>query len=309
MTKDSVTDSPKRKRRGGSFLAWALLAMVVTGFGGYGVTSFGTASMSIGSVGDREIDANRYARALQNQIATFSQQIGTPLDLAKAQQLGIDAQVRQSLVSNYALDNEADRIGLSVGDLAVAQEIRNMQAFKGPTGDFDPRGYEETLKRNNITVREYETGVREDIARSLLTGAVASGFVAPATLTDTIQTYIAERRALSVLTLTESALAAPLPAADDAALKAYYEANIAAFTTPRPSASPMSRCCPRNWPRPCPSMRQSCTRCMTRARNNTKCRSAAWLSGWSLAPMLRRRPPRPVWMPAKALRRWWPSVG
>ncbi|WP_151719920.1 peptidyl-prolyl cis-trans isomerase [Gemmobacter serpentinus] len=232
MTKDSDTDSPKRKRRGGSFLAWALLAMVVTGFGGYGITSFGTASLSIGTVGNRDIDANRYARALQNQITTFGQQMGTPLTLEQAQQFGIDAQVRQNLVTNYALDNEADRIGLSVGDLAVAHEIRAMDAFKGVSGQFDARGYEEALRRNNMTVREYETGVREDIARSLLTGAVASGFVAPETLTTTIQSYIAERRGLSVLTLTESALTAPLPAADDAVLQAYYEANVAAFTKP-----------------------------------------------------------------------------
>ncbi|WP_149140886.1 peptidyl-prolyl cis-trans isomerase [Gemmobacter caeruleus] len=232
MTKDTDSDSPKRKRKGGSVLSFVLLAMVVGGLGGYGVTNYGTGGLNIGTVGDREIDANRYARALQSQIAETGQQLGTQLDLAQAQQLGLDAQVRQNLVTTYALDDEAAKIGLSVGDAAVGQEIRAMNAFKGVSGEFDQFTYEETLKRNNMTVREYEAGVRDDIARSLLTGAVASGFAAPAVLTDTIHSYIAERRALSVLTLTEASLTAPLPQPDEAALKAFYEAHLADFTRP-----------------------------------------------------------------------------
>ena len=39
MTKDTETDSPKRKRRGTSVMAWVLMAMVVGGLGGYGVTN------------------------------------------------------------------------------------------------------------------------------------------------------------------------------------------------------------------------------------------------------------------------------
>ena len=232
MTQDTETDSPKRKRRGGTFLAWALLAMVVTGFGGYGITSYGTTTTAIGRVGDTDIDATRYLRALQNQINATSQQLGAPLDLAQAQQFGIDAQVRQNLVTTYALDNEAKRIGLSVGDARVAQAIAELPNFKGVDGKFDPRAYKDTLKQNNLDVRDYENGVRDDIARSLLTGAVASGFTAPAALTDTLLAYIAERRALSILTLTEANLPTPLAEPDEAALKAYYEANIAAFTKP-----------------------------------------------------------------------------
>ena len=71
--------------------------------------------------------------ALQNQINATSQQLGAPLDLAQAQQFGIDAQVRQNLVTTYALDNEAKRIGLSVGDARVAQAIAALTGL-GYTG-------------------------------------------------------------------------------------------------------------------------------------------------------------------------------
>ena len=232
MTQDTDTDSPKRKRKGGSVLTFVMLALIVGGFGGYGITNYGTGGTAIGTVGETEIDGARYARALQNQIATFSQQLGTPLDLAQAQQFGLDAQVRQQLVTSYALDNEAARIGLSVGDARVAQEIATMAAFKGADGSFDRAGYEAVLRQNNLEARDYEAGVRSDIARSLLSGAVAAGFAAPATLTDTIRAHVADRRALSILTLTEASLTTPLPSPDEAALKAHYEANLAAFTRP-----------------------------------------------------------------------------
>lgn len=232
MTKDTETDSPKRKRRGTSVMAWVLMAMVVGGLGGYGVTNYGSAKMSIGTVGDREIDANRYFRALRAEMNAMGQQLGTQIDLPAAQGLGIDARVRQSLVTTAALDNEAARIGLSMGDARVAQDIAGMDAFKGASGSFDAETYKFTLKQNNLTQAEFETGIREDLSRALLTGAVSGGFLAPATATDTLHAFIAERRALSILSLTEYALKTPLAAPDDAALKAYYDANIAAFTAP-----------------------------------------------------------------------------
>lgn len=232
MSKDTETDSPKRKRRGTSVLSGVLLAMVVGGLGGYGVTNFGSGRQTIGSVGGKEIDANQYARALRGEINALSQQTGTPIDIQQALALGVDARVRQGLVTQTALDAEADRIGLSVGDEALAKQITAMPAFKGSSGAFDNSVYAETLRRNNMNKAEFEGEMRADLSRALLTGAVAGGFTAPEAVSDALQSFIAERRGLTVLTLTERGLPAPLPAADDAALKAYYEANLGAFTKP-----------------------------------------------------------------------------
>lgn len=232
MTKDTETDSPKRKRRGASVLSGVLLAMVVGGLGGYGVTSFGSGRQTIGAVGGKEIDVNQYARALQGEINALSQQTGTPLDIQQALALGVDARVRQGLVSQTALDAEAERIGLSVGDAVLAKQVTAMPAFKGSSGAFDPAVYAEALRRYNLSKTEFEDGMRADLSRALLTGAIAGGFTAPEAVADVLETYIAERRGLTVLTLTERGLPAPLAEADDAALKAFYEANLGAFTKP-----------------------------------------------------------------------------
>ncbi len=226
------TDTPPKKRKGSVVLLWVLMAMLVAGLGGFGVTNFGGGTAAIGEVGDRKIEVTDYARALQQELQAFSAQIGQPVTLQQAQALGLDRQVRQRLVVAAALDNETARIGLSVGDARVAQEIMSNDAFKGVTGAFDRETYRFTLDRNNLTETAFETRVREDLARSLLQGAVAGGFTAPAPMLTTLQIWLGEKRGFSLLRLTESDLSAPLPTPTDADLMAHYDANGPLFTAP-----------------------------------------------------------------------------
>jgi len=226
------TETAPKKRKGSVVLVWVLMAMLVAGLGGFGVTSFGGGTASIATVGDRPIAVTDYARALQQELQAFSAQIGQPVTMEQAQTLGLDRQVRQRLITAAALDNEAARIGLSVGDARVAQEIMANDAFKGVSGAFDRETYRFTLERNNLTEPAFESRVREDLSRSLLQGAVAGGFVAPAPMVSALQSWIGEKRGFTLLRLTEADLPVPLPDPTDADLRAFYDANAALFTAP-----------------------------------------------------------------------------
>ncbi|MDP4032395.1 MAG: SurA N-terminal domain-containing protein [Pseudorhodobacter sp.] len=232
MAKPTQPETAIRKRKGASIVVWVLMAMLVLGLGGFGITNYGSGVSKIGSVGKRDISITQYARALQQELAAFGAQTGSTVTLAQAQAMGLDRQVRQRLIIAAALDNEADRIGISVGDARVAREITTISAFSGVAGGFDRETYRFTLERNNLTEAGFEASLRDDLTRSLLQGAVTSGFAAPAPLTDTLYAFIAERRGLSLLRLTAADLSAPLPAPTEADLQAHYDANIAAFTRP-----------------------------------------------------------------------------
>jgi peptidyl-prolyl cis-trans isomerase D len=229
---DAQATEGKRKRRNGSVLVWVLLAMVVTGLGGYGLTNFGGPTAEIGLVGDRPIDGRDYANALQQEMQAFSAQIGQPVSREQAMALGLDRRVLDRLVALAALDNEAARVGVSVGDAAVADEIMSMDAFKGPGGTFDREAYRFTLSRNNLTEPVFEARIREDMARGILTAAVAGGFPTPVTAGRTLANWAGEERGFTLLRLSESDLPAPLPAPTEAELTAFYTANEAAFTAP-----------------------------------------------------------------------------
>jgi peptidyl-prolyl cis-trans isomerase D len=232
MAKKTEDDAPRKKSAAQQVIVWGFMAMLVVGLGGFGVANFGGGVTAIGSVGKREIDVNDYARALQQQLNQLKQQFGQNITLTQAQAFGLDQQVLQGLLAQAALDNEADRIGLSVGDATVASKVTEVQAFKGLSGTFDRETYRFALKNANMTEAKFEDSLRYDEARALLQGAVSGGFVAPAALTDTLYAYVGERRAFSLLRLSEADLTTPLATPDEAELKAFYDANIAQFTAP-----------------------------------------------------------------------------
>lgn len=211
---------------------WILIGFLLIGLAGFGIENFGGRVATVGQVGDRDIGTTDYARALQQEQNALSAQMGQAVTFAQMQALGMDARVRQSLVLRAALDNEAERMGLSAGDARVAAEVRAIPAFQGLDGQFDRAAYGEIVAREGLTEAEFETRVREDVARSLLQGAIVGGFAAPAAMTGTLYAWVDERRGFSVLPLTEADLSAPLPAATDAELQGFYDANLATFTAP-----------------------------------------------------------------------------
>lgn len=229
---DQNEDTPRKKSKGTSVVVWLLMGMLVLGLGGFGITNFGGGVSSIGKVGEREIDVNDYARALQQQINALSAQFGTTLTLQQAQTLGLDQQVRQQLINTTALDNETDRIGISAGDERIAKEITGSNSFRGPSGQFDRETYRFTLQNNRLSEAQYESKMREDLSRALLQGAVTGGFTATPALTNTLYSYISERRGVSLLRLTTADLAAEVADPTEEELTAYYNDNIAEFTAP-----------------------------------------------------------------------------
>lgn len=232
MAKTPDADTPKPRNTVKSAAAWVLMGLLIVGLGGFGVTNFGGGITSIGSVGDTRISTDDYARAFQNQLSAFSQQIGQPISAQEAITFGLDRQVLQSLITRTALDNEAHRVGLSVGDATVAAELTAMDGFKGANGAFDREAYRFALDRTNMTEAEFEADIRRDLARALLQGAVGGGFAAPAAMTETLYSWVGERRGFSMLRLTEADLTAPVPDPTEEELTAFHQANIASFTKP-----------------------------------------------------------------------------
>lgn len=226
------TETPRKKRKAGEIAMWILMAFLILGLGGFGLENFGGGSATVARVGDRTISANDYARQLQSQLNAVSQQFGQSVTIEQARAFGIDRQVIGGLVELAAQDAEADRTGVSVGDAVVASAITRNSAFAGPAGQFDRSTYTFALQSSNLTEARFESQLREDISRSLLVGSIRGGFVAPQVLTETLFTWMGERRAVSVLQLTAADLPEALPAPTDDELRAWYDANIASFTRP-----------------------------------------------------------------------------
>ncbi|RJE81738.1 peptidylprolyl isomerase [Paracoccus sp. JM45] len=220
------------RTKGKSTVVWILLGLMVMGLGGFGVTSFSGGTTEVGSVGDTKITADEYARALQSQMQTLSQQTGQQITMAQAQQMGLPAAVQGQLIGAAALAEQARSIGVSVGDEQVAQTIMNAGAFQGPNGSFDRAAYSDVLNRERLTEADFEASVRDDEARVLLQNAVANGVTAPNPMVDQTARWLLQTRDFAWRELTVDDLAEPIADPDEATLKAWHEANGDRFTAP-----------------------------------------------------------------------------
>lgn len=214
------------------YIVWAILIASFVGFGAFGTVNFSGGVSSIGTVGDTEISTDDYARALRNEMSAYEAQTGQPMTVEQARQLGLTDRVLAQVVTSAAMDDEAARIGLSVGDDRVAEELRNIQAFNGSDGAFDRSAYAYALQNAGLQEAEFEENIRRDSARSLLQAAVLSGTALPDTYVDTLLGYAGETRAFTWAALGRDALNTGLPVPSDAELRAWYEDHLDLFTLP-----------------------------------------------------------------------------
>lgn len=211
---------------------WLLLGLLIVGLAGFGATSLSGPVRSVGTVGNAEIDVNTYARALQNEIRAREAETGQSLSFAEVQAAGIDRAVLSQLVSRAALEHEAARLGFSIGDENLRDEILDLSAFEGLDGSFDREAYRFALEQAGLSETEFEENIRAETASTLVQAAVLAGVRMPGSYLDTLMTYLAERRSLTFAMLDRQDLQSGLPVPSEADLTAYHEENAAAFTTP-----------------------------------------------------------------------------
>ncbi|WP_425049976.1 SurA N-terminal domain-containing protein [Psychromarinibacter sp. S121] len=221
-----------KKKSAYNAVVWVILLLLIVGLAGFGATNFGGSVNSVGSVGNREITVDRYARELQNELARLSQQFGTNLTLQQAQMFGIDQAVLQRILSTTALENEAERIGLSVGDERVGEQVLNITAFQGVDGQFDREGYRFALQNAGMTETEFEEGLRLDLARTLLQESVSGATAMPDTYVNALLTYAEETRDFTWAVLTDADLDAPIADPSEDELRTYWEENSDSFMLP-----------------------------------------------------------------------------
>ncbi|PYE81385.1 SurA N-terminal domain-containing protein [Pseudoroseicyclus aestuarii] len=219
------------KRTMNKVLVWVVLALLAVGLVGFGATGVTGTLRTVGTVGDRQITVREYTAALNQQIRAFSEQMGTQLSFPQAQQLGLDQAVLGQLVTEKALAAEAGDLGISAGDARVRDELIGMQSFQDLSGEFDRETYASRLRNAGLTEAEFESGLRDELARGLLQGAVVGGVPEPDAAAEMLVGYLMETRAVTYARLDAAALGIEPEAPDEAAIAAQYEADPEAYTS------------------------------------------------------------------------------
>lgn len=211
---------------------WILLGLLIIGLAGFGATSLTGTARSVATVGDKEVSTEAYLRNLRTEINAFAAQAGRAVPMSEAQLLGLDRQVLAQLITARGLDHEAARIGISVGDEVVAEQLLQVPSFQSADGSFNREAYSFALRNQGLSESEFEEQLRDDTARTILQSALIAGNTLPDTYIDTLLSYTGETRDFTWARLTGSNLQTGLPEPSEADLEAYYEDNIDRYTLP-----------------------------------------------------------------------------
>lgn len=183
-------------------------------------------------VGDQNFSAQYVQNEFNRAVQIRRQETGGAFTHQDAMTSGFADQVVDSIAATSALAQFTDSLGLAMPRELVRDFLQDNENFQNPaTGQFDQFILESLLRRNNLSVQEFERRIGEDLMRNQLIGALSGGGVAPAPLQEAMLMRQSERRRVAYLTVTDAMSGTPAePGPDD--LEAYYQSNIAAFTAP-----------------------------------------------------------------------------
>jgi peptidyl-prolyl cis-trans isomerase D len=216
-----------------SWMATLLMGGLTLSFVVWGIADIftGVSTSAVASVGSAEIGQQEFQRVYQNFVRNQGQQMGIDITPDMAQKMGLPQVALQQLVSRTALNNEADRLGLTTPDAELAQNVRAMAAFRGPLGTFDRPTFIQALSNAHYTEDQFLAEVRQDLTRDQLTQAVEANFLVPPTYAQALFQYINEKRAADYVILTPDQ-AGDIAPPSDAVLGAYVKAHSDRYSTP-----------------------------------------------------------------------------
>ncbi len=223
-------------KKGRNPFVWIIMILLFVGLLGFGTGGLGGNIRSLGTVGEKDVAIAAYQNGLNQQLRAFEAQAGRRVTFQEARELGLDRAVLQQLIAERTLDNEAAQLGISVGDERVREEVLRVPAFRDLSGEFDREAYRLTLERSGLSEADFEASIRDEVARTLLQGAVVGGVPTPDAFAEAVVQFASETRDISFAPVTASMLTAPLPGATEADLQAFYDANPDLFTAPEQRA-------------------------------------------------------------------------
>jgi peptidyl-prolyl cis-trans isomerase D len=174
------TPGPIKKIVLGGLLTVISVFMVITLVPGFGSTDFFGTAPSRGVVA-KVAGTDITSQEVQRQARQMVQQ-QFPRGGAQASMLlpFFTSQAAQQLIQRQALIVEAERLGLHATDDDLRNELQHGRFYETffPGGNFiGEAAYEELLQQHDLTVSQFEQGVKEDILVDKLRNLVAGGAV------------------------------------------------------------------------------------------------------------------------------------
>ena len=216
-----------------SWIVKIMLGLLVLSFAAWGIGDMLRIRTPtwIAQVGDREIGRDEVMTAFRREVQRFSQMLGRSLDNEQARQAGLLTRTVKQLVGGALLDEEAQRLGLDIGDDTVRWSIENNPAFRSQFGQFDRLQFEQLIRQLGFTEKGFVQTLRRDLVREHLQSTVAFTAALPADLAQRLYRYQMEKRVAELLVFRNAA-EGEVGEPDEAALVQFHKDHADRFTQP-----------------------------------------------------------------------------
>ncbi len=206
------------------FVAWGVgsdILRLITG---------GMSDNSVATVGSRSIGLPELQDAYRRQLAQVMRTFGGHTEPTPEIRRGVAAQALQRLITQTALTETANAMGLVVPEAALRQTTFQIPAFHGANGQFDKTVFEQVLRNNDLTEPRFLALLRADMLQRQLLEPLRSGAVSPDVLTREVYAFQQEKRVADAVDLPFAAAAAPAEPTE-AQLDRWYENHKDQYST------------------------------------------------------------------------------
>ncbi len=173
----------KAMRNNMKSLSWVLW-LVILAFVGFIFVQWGSGRFEaegldrdVAAIGDKRINGEEFQKNLTRSLDMYSKQFKNNFNRSMINQLGIAEQVLQSMVSALLIENEAEKLHLSVSEAELKNRIRSYPAFQRDGGFIGSEEYERLLAYNQIKVMDFEDGLKKELLADKLKELLTGGLV------------------------------------------------------------------------------------------------------------------------------------
>lgn len=221
--------------RVGVLVTFGVLAVIALAFAAGDVTGLAGNSGILGGegvakVGNRSVTTTDLRRRVQDELRAARQQ---QPDVTMAQLVnagGVEA-LLERMVTGVALQEFGEDQGMRVSRALVGSELKNIPAFRGPTGQFDQQAYERIIAQQGLTDKQVQAEIaRETMAQFLIAPTLGASQVPDSVALPYASLLLEQRQGLVSLIPYSSVPTGAAPT--EAELADWYRRNVARYTVP-----------------------------------------------------------------------------
>jgi peptidyl-prolyl cis-trans isomerase D len=217
----------------GRIILGLVMSVIILSFAIWGIrTDFrGFGANKLAEVGGETITTDAFRNAYQTELQRIQRQSRRAVTNEEAKRFGLDRQVLSRLISEAALSQEAQALGLAISDAEIAKAISSDPSFKGADGQFDRSRFEELLRDNGLNEKAFVREQREVYLRHELVDPLGAGLQLPKAMLEAIHRFQSETRTVDFFLLPAAGAGAIEPPPEEE-LRKYFEDRKLGYSSP-----------------------------------------------------------------------------